>query len=62
MIAQQLHYTATQERIADLHRAAQHARRAQAATERRYSRDGKPITRLRVRFTRLTARLAPSWP
>jgi hypothetical protein len=62
MIAPQLHYIATQVRIAELHRAAQRARLAEAATERRTSRDCIPITRLIARLARLTARLAPSWP
>ncbi len=63
MIAPQLHYVLAHERIAELHRAAQHARLAtEAATERRNSRDGNPITRLGAPLARLTARLAPSWP
>jgi hypothetical protein len=63
MIAPQLHYILAQERIAELHRAAQRARLAtEAATERRNSRDCNPITRLGARLARLTARLAPSWP
>jgi hypothetical protein len=63
MIAPQLHYTVAQERIADLHCAAQRARLAtEAASERRKSRECNPITRLGARLARLTARLAPSWP
>ena len=55
MIASQLHYIVAQERIADLHRAAQRARLAtEAATERRDSGECNPITRL-------GARPAPSW-
>jgi hypothetical protein len=63
MIAQQLHYIATQERIAELHRAGRRARlAAEAATERRNSRECNPITRMGARLARLTALLAPSWP
>jgi hypothetical protein len=63
MIAPQLNHIAAQERIAELHRAAQRARLArEAATERRNSRECNPNTRHGARLARLIARLAPSRP
>jgi hypothetical protein len=63
MIAPQLNYMVAQERIAELHRAAQRARLAtEAATDRRNSRKCTSTTRVGARLARLTARLAPSRP
>ena len=59
----QLNYIHAQEHIAELHRAARHARLAtEADTERRNSRECNPIARLGARLVCLTARLAPSRP
>jgi hypothetical protein len=56
-----LTYILAQQRIADLQRAAEQARlAADARTRRRGSRDSNPISRLRARLARLTARLAPT--
>ena len=58
-----LNYILAQQRIADLQRAADHARLAtDAGTRRRDSRDSSPITRLGAQLARLTARLAPTGP
>ena len=58
-----LNYLLAQQRIADLQRAADHARLAtDAGTRRHDSRDSSPITRLGARLARLTARLAPTGP
>jgi hypothetical protein len=63
MIAPQLHYVVTQERIAELHRGAQQARLStKAATERRNPRKCNSTTHVGARLARLTARLAPSRP
>jgi hypothetical protein len=53
----QLH---AQQHIADLHHAAERARRTTSAgVERRSSRGSHPITRLTAQLARLTTRLAP---
>ena len=58
-----LHYILAQQHIADLQRAANHARLAtDAGTRRRDARDSRPITRLGAQLARLTARLAPTGP
>jgi hypothetical protein len=57
----QLNYIVAQQRIADLHRAAEHARLVRdAATGRGGSRESNPITRLNARISRLTPRPAPT--
>jgi RimJ/RimL family protein N-acetyltransferase len=57
----QLTYILAQQRIADLQRAAKHARLVtDAATRRRDSRDSNPVTRLSAQLARLAARLAPT--
>jgi ribosomal protein S18 acetylase RimI-like enzyme len=58
-----LHNILAQQRIADLRRAAQRARRARdAGSGRRNSHGSNPITRLGAQLARLTARLAPTGP
>jgi hypothetical protein len=54
----QLEYTVAQQHIADLHHAADRARRS--ANSRRGSRGSTPIVGLRTRFARLTGRIAPA--
>ena len=59
----QLNYILAQQRIADLQRAADHARLAtDASNRRRDTRDSRPIARLGAQLARLTARLAPTGP
>jgi hypothetical protein len=56
----QLNYTIAQQRVAELQRAAEHARLARdAGAGRRNSHDSNQITGLSARLARLTARLAP---
>ena len=56
-----LNYIVAQQRIDDLHRAAERARLARdVGTGRRGSRVSTPITRLSAQLARLTARLAPA--
>jgi hypothetical protein len=58
-----LNYSLAQQRIADLQRAADHARLAtDAGTRRHDTRDSSPITRLGAQLARLTARPAPRGP
>jgi hypothetical protein len=57
----QLSHLVSQQRIADLHRAAERARvPTSAAAGRRNSRDSHPVTRVTAQLAHLIARLAPT--